>query len=256
MVLNSKVKLRVYTPDLSEYREVTGLTPITMGQAQDIEGYSVSGYTWAYRVLTNSESSEKNTNMAKALYAFMKAAENLNVVDVASVTIDNAPTETMTVGDTLTLSATVSPDNATDKTVTWSSDTPSVVSIDEATGEITAMGLGTATITAKATGATEELTDTFVVTVNKDRIATPGRMATNYLTVPGASAENPIYFTGTYTGSVTSESVAYYHGTAGSYDELYFNGARIYRGNWNVGSALEITGGSGTQSDPYVITRV
>ncbi len=91
MVLNSKVKLRVYTPDLSDYREVTGLTPLTMGQNQEIEQFSVSGYTWVYRVLNNTASSQKNVNMAKALFAYMQAAENLNESGTSANGIDSAP---------------------------------------------------------------------------------------------------------------------------------------------------------------------
>ena len=91
MVLNSKVKLRVYNPDLSDYREVTGLTPLTMGQNQEIEQFSVSGYTWVYRVLNNTASSQKNVNMAKALFAYMQAAENLNESGASANGTNSAP---------------------------------------------------------------------------------------------------------------------------------------------------------------------
>ncbi len=106
MVLNSKVKLRVYSDNGTEensngkYSEVADLTPITIGQPQTIDGFNVSGYIWVYRVLTNSASSDKNVTMAKALYAYMKAAEGLNAsAQTMKVTINGteyAYTEGMT----------------------------------------------------------------------------------------------------------------------------------------------------------------
>ncbi len=197
LVLNSKIKLRVYEADMSSYSEVSELTPITMADTQTVGGCEVSAYAWIYRVLNNTESTNRNRVMAKALYAYMKAAEGLNVVDVESVSITNAPTEDMTVGDTATLSATVSPENATDKTVTWSSDDSTVVSIDETTGEITAVGAGTATITA--TAAVE--TDTCTITVKPATIAVTG------ITIDNAPTEALfVNSTGTLTATVSPDN--------------------------------------------------
>lgn len=137
------------------------------------------------------------------------------------------------------------------------------VKVGDTVAEFTANGSSTLTfskITLPASPVDGDYTETltFGITLESQaiRFATPGRGETTYVTIPGASAETPVYFTGAYTGSVTTETVAYSHGTAGSYDVLHFNGTQIYHGDWNVGSALEITGGSGTETDPYVLTRV
>jgi hypothetical protein len=168
MVLNSKIKLRVYSDNgasengFGKYSEVEDLTPLTLAQPQAIDGFTVSGYTWVYRVLNNTASEAKDVNMAKALFAYMSAAQKLAVVDVASVAITNAPTEALFVNSTGTLTATVSPDSATDKTVVWSSSDPDYVSINAETGEYTVMGkngYGSATITATATNGTEDTSD-------------------------------------------------------------------------------------------------
>lgn len=101
LVLNSKAKLRVYSDKgnkISRYgrfSEVTGLTPVTMGQEHTIDGYSVSGYTWVYRVLTSNSGTviSENGNMAKALFIYMKAAEafgpdDFKLYDLSRVTED------------------------------------------------------------------------------------------------------------------------------------------------------------------------
>ena len=161
LVLNSKIKLRVYEADMSSYSEVSELTPITMADTQTVGGCEVSAYAWIYRVLNNAESSDKNRVMAKALYAYMQAAEGLNVVDVASVTLDESTLTLTAGGDTATLTATVLPDNATDKTVTWSSDNEAVATVVD--GVVTPVSKGTATITATSGGKS----DTCTVTVRQ-----------------------------------------------------------------------------------------
>ena len=101
LVLNSKAKLRVYSDNgnkISQYgrfSEVTGLTPVTMGQDHTIDGYSVSGYTWVYRVLTSKDEAvlSENGNMAKALFIYMKAAaafdpDDFKLYDLSKVTED------------------------------------------------------------------------------------------------------------------------------------------------------------------------
>lgn len=146
------------------------------------------------------------------------------------------------------------PENATENlTYSWESENSDIATVDD-NGMVTGVSGGMTTITVKATGVNGELTATCTVIVNG--IATPGRGATNYLTVSGASEANPVYFSGAYTGSANSESIPYSHGTSGSYDKLYFNGTEIYSGGWNVGSALIITGGNGTQDDPYILSRI
>ena len=107
MVLNSKVKLRVYSDKGTEensygkYSEIGGLTPVTMGQNQTIDEFSVSGYTWGYRVLINDASSEKNIIMAKALYAYMKSAAALldNTGGSGAPDSPTVQTKTVTIGD-------------------------------------------------------------------------------------------------------------------------------------------------------------
>ena len=186
MVLNSKIKLRVYSDNgasengFGKYSEVAGLTPLTLAQPQAIDGFTVSGYTWVYRVLNNTASEAKDVNMAKALFAYMTAAQKLAVVDVASVAITNAPTEAITVGNTGTLTATVSPDDATNKTVTWAvTEGTDVLSIDAATGAYTALKAGTAKVTATAGGKTAECTITVIAP--QPKTLTVGDYTFNYI---------------------------------------------------------------------------
>ena len=89
LVLNSRVKLRVYsdkgtkTNNNGRYSEITGLTPINMCKNQILDGYSVSGYTWVYRVLTSNDETvlSKNEIMAKALFAYMQTIESFDAND-------------------------------------------------------------------------------------------------------------------------------------------------------------------------------
>ena len=185
LVLNSKVKLRIYSDNgtnennYGKYSEITGLTPLTMGQNQTVGGCSVSGYTWVDRVLEQNEI-DKNYYMAMALASYMYAAEKYAIVDVASVTITNAPTEAITVGNTGTLTATVSPDNATNKTVTWAvTEGEDVLSINAATGAYTALKAGTAKVTATAGGKTAECTITVIAP--QPKTLTVGDYTFNYI---------------------------------------------------------------------------
>lgn len=68
-------------------------------------------------------------------------------VEVTSVTL-NKSTDTLKVGETLSLTATVKPDNATDKTVTWKSSDTSIATVTN--GVVKAIKEGTVTITASA----------------------------------------------------------------------------------------------------------
>ena len=75
------------------------------------------------------------------------------VVAVSKITLEPASTQTLIVGETLSLKAAIEPENAADKSVEWSSSNMSVASINpnglseslEAT--VTAVSAGTATIT-------------------------------------------------------------------------------------------------------------
>ncbi|MBQ9547707.1 MAG: Ig-like domain-containing protein [Bacteroidales bacterium] len=71
-------------------------------------------------------------------------------VEVSKLTLDKS-SETLPLGQTLTLVATVYPDNATDKTISWSSSDASVASVDQ-NGKVSALKVGKATITAAAGG--------------------------------------------------------------------------------------------------------
>ena len=172
LVLDSKTAARLYVKgddtgtestisstkaDYPTYHEVTGLLPQNLADEQTITvggtDYMFSALTWCNRVLNNTSASTKNVNMAKAIMAYYTAAKNYSSVDVSSVTITNAPTEDIEVGETGTLTATVSPDNATNKTVTWAvTEGEDVLSINAATGAYTALKAGTAKVTATAGG--------------------------------------------------------------------------------------------------------
>ena len=67
--------------------------------------------------------------------------------DVTSITI--SPTsESIYIGDNVTLTATVNPSDATNKELTWTSSNPSAATVDN--GVVTGVGTGTTTITATA----------------------------------------------------------------------------------------------------------
>jgi hypothetical protein len=156
---------------------------------------------------------------------------------------------------TETLTATVTPDNASNKNVTWSSDNEAVATVNATTGEITSVAPGTANITARTTDGTD-LTKTCTVTVYNNYLQTPGRGTTVYMTF-GENApthSGTIYFKGKVTTSSDSNSIAYRHYTYGSFDRLSFNGVQFYNGSWAVPAALYISGGTGTENDPYVLS--
>ena len=156
---------------------------------------------------------------------------------------------------TETLTATVTPDNASNKNVTWSSDNEAVATVNATTGEITSVAPGTANITARTTDGTD-LTKTCTVTVYYNYLQTPRRGTTVYMTF-GENApthSGTIYFKGKVTTSSDSNSIAYRHYTYGSYDRLSFNGVQFYNGSSAVHAALYISGGTGTESDPYVLS--
>ena len=151
------------------YFEITGLTPKQLATQQSITvdgvDYKFSGLSWAYLILNNSGSSDKNKNMAKAIMEYYTAAQNYVTVDVSGVSINTPPTN-LNVGDTGTFSATVSPDNATDKTVTWSASPSGILTINSATGAYEAVGSGEVTVTATAGGKTATCTITVAVPVS------------------------------------------------------------------------------------------
>ncbi|WP_024860509.1 Ig-like domain-containing protein [Ruminococcus flavefaciens] len=214
MVLNSKIKLRVYSDNgasengFGKYSEAAGLTPLTLAQPQAIDGFTVSGYTWVYRVLNNTASEAKDVNMAKALFAYMTAAEALNApavpaaTPVTAITLNKTAT-TIQAGQTETLSvSSVTPDDATDKTVTWSSDNEAVATVNATTGEVTAVALGTANITATAndgsgvtaTCAVTVAPATITVTWNNDDITGTDTYGTSFTKDGVTITADEIYF--------------------------------------------------------------
>jgi hypothetical protein len=93
--------------------------------------------------------------MAKALFAYMSAAEALNApavpaaTPVTAITLNKTETS-IKVGATETLSVTaVAPDNATDKTYTWKTSDETKATVDQ-DGKVTAVAAGTVTIYAEA----------------------------------------------------------------------------------------------------------
>ena len=191
--------------------------------------------------------------------AISASAVSVTVTVVLATGITLSKTETIinywSTTPTETLTATVTPDYASNKNVTWSSDNKAVATVDETTGEITSVAPGTANITARTNDGTD-LTATCAVTVYNNYLKTPGRGATVYMTF-GENApthSGTIYFTGAVTTSSDSNSIAYRHYTYGSWDRLSFNGVQFYNGKSNVPAALYISGGTGTESDPYVLS--
>ena len=83
---------------------------------------------------------------------------------VPGVVIDGGD-RTVNINDSLTLTATT--ENPDDAVVSWSSDAPLVATINSSTGAVTLIGVGTANITASITVATQEYTNTIVLTVER-----------------------------------------------------------------------------------------
>ena len=83
-------------------------------------------------------------------------------VAVTGVTV-SPESDTIAVGDDITLTATVAPENATNKSVTWSSSAESVATVSDA-GVVHGVGAGQATITA--TTVDGSFTDTATITVS------------------------------------------------------------------------------------------
>ena len=191
--------------------------------------------------------------------AISASAVSVTVTVVLATDITLSKTETIinywSTTPTETLTATVTPDDASNKTVVWSSDNKAVATVNATTGEITSVAPGTANITARTTDGTD-LTKTCTVTVYNNYLQTPGRGATVYMTF-GDNApthSGTIYFTGAVTTSSDSNSIAYRHYLHGSYDRLSFKGVDFYSGGWDVPAALYISGGTGTESDAYVLS--
>eukprot|EP00833_Pecoramyces_ruminatium_P009759 jgi/Orpsp1_1/1183791/evm.model.c7180000086730.1 len=98
--------------------------------------------------------------------------------------------------------------------------------------------------------------DTAIYIFSKNDLTMVGK----YVKTPGRGGTNTMEFfnTDVYIDGVTgkqtisSKSVDYSHKTAGSYDELYFNNAQIYRGGWDVPLGITFVSGSGTSDDPYI----
>ncbi len=102
----------------------------------------------------------KSTDGNKTDTCSLTVLKKDTTVNVTGVSLDKT-SETLYVGDTLTLNATISPSNATNKSVTWSSSYASVASVSE--GVVSANGVGTATITVITKDGNK--TATCVVTV-------------------------------------------------------------------------------------------
>lgn len=83
-------------------------------------------------------------------------------VAVTGVTV-SPDTDTINVGDDITLTATVAPENATNKNVTWSSSSDAIATVSDA-GVVHGVGAGEATITV--TTEDGSFTDTATITVS------------------------------------------------------------------------------------------
>ncbi len=89
---------------------------------------------------------------------------NKNVA-VSSITLDKT-SDSLKVGESITLRATISPSNATEKEIIWASSKQSVASVDQS-GKVVAIAEGTTTITASAGGKVGSCS----VTVSNNNVA-------------------------------------------------------------------------------------
>ena len=235
-------------PDNASEKSVTWTSDKTSVATVDETGKvtAVAAGTATITAFANDESGKSATctvTVTEVLATGITLSKTETIINYWSTT----PTETLT--------ATITPDNASNKTVVWSSDNEAVATVNATTGEITSVAPGTANITARTTDGTD-LTKTCTVTVYNNYLQTPGRGVTAYMTF-GDNApthSGTIYFKGKVTTSSTSNSIAYRHYTYGSYDRLSFNGVQFYKGGGNVPAALYISGGTGTENDPYVLS--
>ena len=154
-----------------------------------------------------------------------------------------------------TLEVTPVPENTTDELeYTWESSDPDVATVDQ-NGNITAKSSGRAVITVRA----GELSAACTVYVNT--FLTPNKRLTSVTyPVPGSDADHPVYFKGdgfmTEPTSTTTGSVVYSHSVDKSFDDLYFNDVKILRtSNGKLFEGVYITGGTGTQDDPYILKK-
>lgn len=106
---------------------------------------------------------------------------NSSPVTVTEVVL-NKTSETLAIGDTLSLTATIKPENATNKKLTWSSNKTSVATVSDA-GVVTAKAAGTATITATSADGS-------------------GKQATCVITVPEPCTGDFIISNGVITGYI------------------------------------------------------
>ncbi len=125
-------------------------------------------------------------------------------IPITSVSL-NKTSESLTVGNTLTLTATVAPTNATNKNVTWTSSNTSVATV--ANGVVTAKSAGTATITVTTVDGSK--TATCTITVNASTVSVTG------VTLDKTSANLTVGETLTLTATVsptnaTDKTVSWY----------------------------------------------
>ncbi|MGN0704190.1 MAG: Ig domain-containing protein [Lentihominibacter sp.] len=95
---------------------------------------------------------------------------NVAPVKVTEITLDK-DSETLEIGDEITLIPAVGPEDATDKTVTWTSTDENVAIVDSE-GTVTAVGAGTAIITVTANDGSE-VSASCEITVNEETVLDP-----------------------------------------------------------------------------------
>lgn len=88
---------------------------------------------------------------AALLFGFAACSDD-DSQDVAVASVELPGTQTVTVGETITLAATVKPADATDKTVTWKSSDEDIATVKD--GVVTGVAAGDVEITATAGGKT------------------------------------------------------------------------------------------------------
>jgi len=95
---------------------------------------------------------------------------------VTGITL-NKSSETIKVGNTLTITATVSPNNATNQTLNWTSSNTSIATVSN--GVVTGVAAGTATITASSTDGSNK-SATCQVTVEENTTPVPPTTLTKH----------------------------------------------------------------------------
>ena len=149
-----KYRRRSYTVTLTKTKgisDVSGGGSYKHGQTVTISATISNGYNWSrWMIGENSVNSNKYTfTMPKddVIYMAVATQKSESNIGVSGININNCPTSSLKVGDTIQLTANITPSNATNKDIVWTVPTFNIVTINNS-GKLKAISTGTVTLTA------------------------------------------------------------------------------------------------------------